>query len=74
MKPSAALLSVMFEVMPGGVLGMVGGMHAVRVRQVSVVRGLLMVARIMVLRCFCVVVRSQAVMMGRSTMLVRCLL
>lgn len=63
----------MIEVVLRRVLGMFGGMHAVRVRQVSVVRGLLRVARIMVLRRFCVVVRRQAVMMGRSTMLVRCL-
>ncbi len=64
----------MLEVVLRGVLGMFGGMHAVRVCQVGVVRGLMMIACVMVLRRFCVVVRRQAVMMGRSTMLVRCLL
>lgn len=59
---------------PGRVLNMLGGVQLMPVREVSVMRGLLMVARIMVLRGFGVVMRGHAVMMGRLAVFVRCLL
>ena len=53
---------------------MFGGVEVMPVGEVSVMRGLLMVARIMVLRGFGVVMRGHAVMMGRLAVHVRCLL
>ncbi|MFP5227079.1 MAG: hypothetical protein ACLGXA_05575 [Acidobacteriota bacterium] len=60
--------------MPGRVFGVLGRMNVVSMGQVSVVSGLLMVARIVMLRRFSMVVGGHPVMMSRRTMLVRCLL
>jgi len=64
----------MIEVMPGSVLGVLGGMHVVGMREVSVVGGLLMVAGIVMLRRFSMMMGGHAVMMGRGAVFVRCLL
>lgn len=64
----------MIEVVLGGVLGMLGGVHVVGMRQVSVMSGLVMVARVVVLRRFSMVMGGHAVMMSRCAVLVRCLL
>lgn len=56
------------------VLGVFGGVKMMRVREVRVMRGLLVVAGFVMLRGFRVVMRGHAVMMGCLAMFVHCLL
>lgn len=60
--------------MPHGVLGVIGGMQMVRVRQVRMMRGRLVISVSVVLRRFGVMVRSLRVMMGCLGVMMRCLL
>jgi hypothetical protein len=64
----------MVEVMPGRVLGVLGGVGAVGMREVRVVGGLLMVAGIVMLRRLGVMMCGHSVVVGRGAMFVRCLL
>jgi len=64
----------MVEVVLCRVLGMLGSVQVVGLSQVSVVSGLLMVARVVVFRRFRMMMGGHAMMMRRCTMLVRCLL
>jgi hypothetical protein len=66
-------LTVLVEVVLGGVLGMLAGTHMMGVGEMRVVSGLLMVARIVVFCGFRMMMSCHAVMMGRGAMLVRCL-
>lgn len=62
------------QVVAGRVLGVLRRVHVVRMRQVSVMSGLMMVAGVVMFGGFGVMMRSHTVMMGRLAMLVRCLL
>jgi hypothetical protein len=64
----------MVEVMPRCVPGMLGGVNAVGLGEVGVVRGLQVIAGIVVLCRFGVMVSGHSVMVGRGAMFVRCLL
>ncbi len=68
------LLAVRFEVVPRGVIRVLGGMRVVRVRDVSVVCRLVVVAGFMMLRCFGVVMGGHSVMVGCLFVMMRCLL
>jgi hypothetical protein len=68
------LLPVMIEMMPGRVFPMLGCVQVMGVRQMSVMSGLMVVARVMMLCCLSVVMGRHAVMMGCLAMFVRCLL
>lgn len=65
---------MLIEVVPGGVLGVFAGVDVVGVREVGVMGGLVMIARVVVLRRFSMVMSGHAVMVGRRAMFVRCLL
>lgn len=56
------------------VLGVVGRVDLVRVRQMRVVRRLMVIAGLVVLRRFRMMMRGHAVMMRRLAVLVYCLL
>ena len=64
----------MFEVVLRRVLRMLSGVQLVGLGQVSVMSGLVVVARVVMFRGFGMVMRGHAVMMRRRAMLVRCLL
>jgi hypothetical protein len=64
----------MFQVVFGRVLRVFGCVQLMCMREVSVVSGLLVVARVMMLCRLRMVMGRQSVMMGRLTMFVRCLL
>jgi hypothetical protein len=64
----------MIEVMLNRVFRVFGRVHVMGLRQVGVMSGLLMVARVMMLCGLGVVMSRHAVMMGRLAMFVRCLL
>ncbi len=64
----------MFEMVLRRVLRMLSGMQVVGLGQVSVMSGLVMVARVVMLRGFGMVMRGHTVMMRRRAVLVRCLL
>ncbi len=64
------MLEVVFR-RPAGVLC---GVRLMSLRQMRVVRGLMMVACVLVLRGFGMMMRRQAVMVRRLAMFVRCLL
>lgn len=72
--PGAVLLAVRFHVMPCRVFCVLGGMCVMTVRQMRVVRRLVVIARVMVLCRFGMVMGCHAVMVGRLTVFVRCLL
>jgi len=73
-RSAALLLSVTFQMMPGCVLAMFGGVKVMPVGEVRVMSGLLVVACIVVFRRFGVVMRGHTVMMGRMAVFMRCLL
>lgn len=64
----------MFEVVLRRVFSMLSGVQVMGLGEVSVMSGLLVVARVVVFGGFGVMMRGHAMMMGRRTMLVRCLL
>jgi len=64
----------MIEMMARRVFGMLVGVNLMRMRKVSVVSGLVMVAGLMMLRCFGVVMGGHAVVMSRLAVCVSCLL
>jgi hypothetical protein len=64
----------MIEMMPGRVFPVLGRVHMMGVRQVRVMSGLMVVARVMMLCCLSVVMGRHAAMMGCLAMFVRCLL
>ena len=67
-------MSVTVQVVPRGVLRMLGRMHMVRMGQVGVMSRLVVVAGLVVAGGFGVVMRGHAVMVGRLAMFVHCLL
>lgn len=64
----------MFEVVLRRVLRMLSGVQVVGLGKVGVMSGLVVVARVVLLRGFGMVMRGHTVMMRRRAMLVRCLL
>jgi hypothetical protein len=65
---------VRFQVVPRRVIRMLGGMDLMRMRQMGVMGGLVVIAGLMVLCCFCVVMGGHSMMVGRSLVMIRCLL
>ena len=63
-----------FEVVPCGVIRVLSGMNLVRVRQMSVMGGLAVVACLMVLCGFCVVMGGHPVMVRCCFVMISCLL
>jgi hypothetical protein len=63
-----------FEVVPCSVIRMLGGMDLMRMRQMGVMSGLVVVAGLMVLCCFCVVMGGHSMMVGCRLVMIRCLL
>ncbi len=55
-----------------GMPGMIGGMNLVSVREVRVMRGLLMIAGFVLSGCFFVVARSVFVMLGCLIVMMSC--
>jgi len=68
------LLPVCVQMMPGRVFGVLSCVEVVRVRQMRVMRSLLVIARFVVLRCLRMMMRGQTVMMRCLAMLVNCML
>ena len=64
----------MFEVVLRRVFSMLRGVQVMGLGEVSVMSGLMVVARVVMFGGFRMVMRSHAVMMRRRTMFVRCLL
>jgi len=67
------LLSVGFDVVAGGLFGVLGGVRLVAIGEVGVMSGGLMVAGFMLLCGFRVMVGGHTMMMGGLTMMIRCL-
>jgi hypothetical protein len=68
------LLAVTLQVMFDRMFRMLGGVKMMGVRQLRVMSGLLVVAGLVVLRCFGVVMRGHAVMVGGLAVFVHCVL
>ena len=72
-RSKALHLAVMFEVGFGRLRSMMGGMQMVGMREVGMVRSLLVSAGFMVLGCFFVMTRGVLVMFGCFLVMVCCL-